>query len=308
MMTAVQSFYQRYVRAEDKIILGAIVCVMLLGFGFILENTFGARYTGNPIYPWTLLWFFPAILGLFLVALYARDLSPRWSLMAWMLSVFAFMYWGIRVLVSGTQLSPFYTIDPWLVRVDQSMGFDQLQWLAFTYQYHFLPRLLDKCYGFMNAEVMFLPWCLAGLGLARALRVFYMAILISFAIGALFYFFYPSTAPASMFSSPYFMEAQKNTFIKFYELHHGLPNTSLLGGMIAFPSFHVVWSVLCAYACKDKKYLWVPVVVLNTLIIVSTVMLGWHYLIDVIGGVVLAFLAILMAEWTHARYMGAPAR
>ena len=297
-------FLDVYLRVDDKVILAAIGLITLLGLGCMLANFAGPHYIGNPLFPWALFWMFPVVLGFFFVSIYAREQSPRWSLMAWGFSLFVFVYWSARTLNYGIQLTPFRTIDPWLVRLDQGMGFDQLQWLQFTYRYHFLPRLLFRCYVFLNNQIMLMPLCLAALGWVRALRVFYMTFLTSLAIGALVYYFFPSTAPASMFSSPYFMDAQMNTFIKFYELHHGLPNTSLQGGMIAFPSFHVVWSVLCVYACKEKAYLWVPMGVLNVLIIASTVMLGWHYLIDVIGGVVLALLSILMAEWIHARYIG----
>ena len=67
--------------------------------------------------------------------------------------------------------------------------------------------------------------------------------------------------------------------------------------MIAFPSFHVTWAILLTYACRAKKIFFYPVALYNLILIISTVLLGWHYAMDVIGGVVLAIAGIAAGEW-----------
>jgi membrane-associated phospholipid phosphatase len=91
--------------------------------------------------------------------------------------------------------------------------------------------------------------------------------------------------------------------MKFYQVHHFQAVTTMLGGMIAFPSFHVAWSVLLAYAALPWKKAFPFVAFWNALVIVSTVLLGWHYLVDVPAGLALAIVALAAGELTHRRLL-----
>ncbi len=62
-------------------------------------------------------------------------------------------------------------------------------------------------------------------------------------------------------------------------------------GLITFPSFHVVLTVLAAAALWPMRWLRWPVVIWAALIVVSTVATGIHYAIDVVGGLLVAGLA-----------------
>ncbi len=75
----------------------------------------------------------------------------------------------------------------------------------------------------------------------------------------------------------------------------------MLGGMIAFPSFHVAWAVLTTYAALPVRRLFWAVAALNVLVVASTVLLGWHYLVDVPAGLLLGALSLYAGERTHAR-------
>jgi membrane-associated phospholipid phosphatase len=70
-----------------------------------------------------------------------------------------------------------------------------------------------------------------------------------------------------------------------------------LGGMICFPSFHVIWAILCVAALWGYRFLRIPVALLAAMIILSTVTTGWHYFIDVLGGVVIAALSLSAARY-----------
>lgn len=62
-------------------------------------------------------------------------------------------------------------------------------------------------------------------------------------------------------------------------------------GLITFPSFHVVLTVLAAVALWPVRYLRWITTVWAALIVVSTVTTGIHYLIDVFGGLAVAGIA-----------------
>jgi membrane-associated phospholipid phosphatase len=59
-------------------------------------------------------------------------------------------------------------------------------------------------------------------------------------------------------------------------------------GLITFPSFHVVLTVLAAITLWPIRYLRWPAAIWAALIVISTVTTGIHYSIDVVGGLVLA--------------------
>lgn len=77
-------------------------------------------------------------------------------------------------------------------------------------------------------------------------------------------------------------------------------------GLVAFPSFHVAQCILTAIAFWHSRWLRVPAAVLAILMCISTVTTGWHYVIDVIGGVIVAIFAQCVAVWAFRRWVDAP--
>lgn len=75
-------------------------------------------------------------------------------------------------------------------------------------------------------------------------------------------------------------------------------DSTVLEGLIAFPSFHAVTAVIYAYYWWQIPYLRYAGLVVNGLMLVSTIPIGSHYLMDVVGGVVVAVTSI----WAAARY------
>jgi membrane-associated phospholipid phosphatase len=67
-------------------------------------------------------------------------------------------------------------------------------------------------------------------------------------------------------------------------------------GIVSFPSFHTVWAIFAASALWGFRYLRVPLVLLSTSIVLSTLTTGWHYLVDVLAGIVLAALSLVAAQ------------
>jgi membrane-associated phospholipid phosphatase len=71
---------------------------------------------------------------------------------------------------------------------------------------------------------------------------------------------------------------------------------SALQGVVSFPSFHTVLGVITIYALRDTRWLMVPVFLLNGTMIVSTLPVGGHHLLDVLAGAGLTFGAILLVR------------
>jgi membrane-associated phospholipid phosphatase len=65
-------------------------------------------------------------------------------------------------------------------------------------------------------------------------------------------------------------------------------------GVVTFPSFHTALAVICIWSTRRIAYLHLPMVLLNLVVIVSTLPIGGHYLVDVIAGAMIAAGAILL--------------
>jgi membrane-associated phospholipid phosphatase len=65
-----------------------------------------------------------------------------------------------------------------------------------------------------------------------------------------------------------------------------------MAGMVSFPSFHTIVAVLTAWALWPLRIIGPIAVLLNAILIVSTVPWGGHYLIDIPAGAAIAVLGI----------------
>lgn len=63
-------------------------------------------------------------------------------------------------------------------------------------------------------------------------------------------------------------------------------------GIVTFPSFHAAGAVLLAYGFWQFRWLKWPMLVLNIGVFLSSIVVGGHYLVDVIAGGLIAILAI----------------
>lgn len=290
-------------KTDDKIILSLLLAVIPFTIAYYFSNLIGADYATQSVINLHFLMIVGTLFVVYIASLHVRDFYPRAGLTIWAGVIFFFLFIVNSTMVHYLKLTPFSPIDFSLVKVDQFLGFHQTAWLNWTYAHPFIQTVLAHSYNLLDLELPLAPLILALLLQQRALRVLFISLILSFTVGSAIYYFFPTTAPASMFMDPHFTAAQHDTFIKFFQLHHSLPITTDKGGLIAFPSFHVIWATLLAYSFRHKKLWLYPFAVFNVLVIFSTFMLGWHYLIDVIAGLALAGLSIVAAEWIHKKFI-----
>lgn len=67
-------------------------------------------------------------------------------------------------------------------------------------------------------------------------------------------------------------------------------------GLVTFPSYHTVLAIITSYAARDARWVFVPVAILNAVVVVSTIPEGGHYLIDVVAGGAIALVSILFVR------------
>lgn len=286
------TFAQRYIPYELRLLFSLLLMAIVLGGLYIGINDVTHHYVGFNYLPLRWVIAAPIILALLLLALYAQDKAPRISFFTLTYTSYFFMMLSFAILTNGMQYTPFPTIDNNLLHVDQLIGFNTIALMQWTAQHPIVKKILELAYEFLNLEMILIPLLLPWFYQKKRVYQLLITMLIAFLLGTTIYYFFPTAAPISVLHSSYFLPAEYATVTKFYQIHHYLSVTTGDGGMIAFPSFHVIWALLLCYALRGKKWLFYPAVIINLVVILSTLLLGWHYLIDVGAAVILVFITV----------------
>lgn len=301
---ALNTFKNQYVDSGSWVLFSLLLFNVCLAAALNLTNLLDMHFTGNTFFPAEWGWANPLMLALFCVTLrFSKDLHPRVAFFTYYLPLYFFIAELIVWVTMGIQYTPFHPIDQTLLHWDQALHFSTPALLSFTQAHLFFHKLMIFTYNALEPELYALPLLMAALYCKRSTQTFLIAVLISYPIGALIYYFFPTTAPASIIHNPHFMAAQHDTYLKFYEVHHRMQiTTGTDGGLIAFPSFHVIWGILLAYLTIERKWIFYPVACFNALLILATMMLGWHYLVDVLAGATIAAGSLAAAVAIYRRY------
>ena len=85
------------------------------------------------------------------------------------------------------------------------------------------------------------------------------------------------------------------------DLHAGVFRTVTLTdmkGLISFPSFHTAAAIAVTWALRrQSRWIWIPVALLNVGLVSATVLLGLHYVADLIGTAALLAASLVLYRW-----------
>ncbi len=99
---------------------------------------------------------------------------------------------------------------------------------------------------------------------------------------------------------PYLSEASISGWHDIFESVRNGDVTKLgsntITGIVTFPSFHAAGAVLLAYGYMAIKWIRWPMLILNIGLFFSSIIIGGHYLVDVIAGGLIAVVAILIVK------------
>lgn len=226
---------------------------------------------------------------------------PTWQILCAIVIVMIFFLQIFQVGLEGASnvlLTPHTRIDAALATFDQHLGVNVTHLMAWTRQYPWFLHLLQTVYSSWIPLAISIPIIICTLGKSSHSHYRYITSwLLTIFIGCTIYFFWPTSAPASVYHSPYFTLSQHHLVTAFYQVHHNLPMTVQIDGLIAFPSFHVIDACLVTFACLDFWWLLIPVAIWNSLQILSTMALGYHYLADVLAGILIAIICHFIADY-----------
>jgi membrane-associated phospholipid phosphatase len=183
-------------------------------------------------------------------------------------------------------------VDAALLRADRALGFDWSGWTAVA---HADPRV---AWTLMRAYDSLIPQVVAAV-LALALWRSATPLLLRLVATGLATVVLSGIAPAigmrlDAAHVPHLLALRADRL--------AIVDPARLEGLIAFPSYHAVLAVLVAHALRSTpRVVRLPALALNAVMLVATISVGGHYLVDVLAGCALALAAIVCVPDDGAR-------
>jgi len=204
----------------------------------------------------------------------------------------------VSVVLASTNL-PY--ADDSLIRWDASLGF---HWLPV---YDFFRSRSDwfewtaSIYATLRWQPFLAIFILCFLNDERKCWLFIKAWVTSLALTLAIFPFFPAIAAATYYKAGPVIKGP--TPLTWLEVLHVSRSGSLrvlddrsFVGLITFPSFHAAAAVLLAWAFIDVRYLRWPFLALNMAMALSAIIIGGHYLVDILSGVIIAVLSIFLCS------------
>lgn len=265
--------------------------IVLLSISALLVNYTVYQYPANNYFPPDVLFLLLILIFFYLGLLVFFGKNSRVSAAGLELLYFFGVMSLVALATNATQLTPFTPIDNKIIAFEHAVHIDMAAVVEWTHQHPYFKLLLSLLYDSLPYQMCVIPLLVLALGKFNLLRDYYLLLLITTLVGFTFYYFYPTTAPASVINSPFFSPYQRATGLKFQQLHQHINPYTIEGGLIALPSFHAIWALLCVYLVKQWRTIFFILLVINLALIASCVLLGWHYPSDVIAAAILVSLS-----------------
>lgn len=190
--------------------------------------------------------------------------------------------------------------DAELARIDSAMNFNWLAWLEFIKARAWLRFILHYAYNSMIPQILALVFYFAHTGQNdRNREMFWIALL-----AAVVTVFISGLVPAL---GPHLKLVQFERDLLSIRAGQRVFELTDLNGIVTFPSYHTVLAVVFIYVSRPPCRWFVPVLVLNLLMLLAIPFAGQHYLTDMIAGAFVAAGSILTIKAVAQRRKDLPA-
>jgi PAP2 superfamily len=245
----------------------------------------------------------PSFFGLMLLlatALYCRWRNHRHlqeaSLLAvWMVALSILL--NLLMQICGRSSAPL--VDQQLAHIDRVLFAPLLPWI------HPIPVLQVIYDGLL--WLMLLALIVPSLqGRYRQSQQYVLAVVLAAFMTAALFMLWPAVGPWVVNGhQPSRQQAAVQAYLLLLKSPGPVTMDMDIAAIVSFPSFHVVLALLSAAALWPYRKLRLALVALCTAICISTVTTGWHYVIDLVGGLAVS-LAAQPAANALLRYVVTP--
>ncbi len=275
--------------ADMRVKLGLIT--LTVGWAATMSGRCGLRFTLADVCGWGGL-----LAGLFVVALYyqqrrrarfATAVEVLIQLVAFCPSFVVLMY---AIAASGRPL-----VDSELTHLDAVLGFRESVVVRWTHSHPVAGNFLATTYGTLMPQTLLAIIVLGLFDDGIALREFILRFMVCALVTAGLFLWFPAAGPfVSQSYQP--TDVQSHYLTHLHAMRDGATlalRWKEVEGLITFPSFHATWASLLALAYWRRRVLFPLFAALNAIVVVSTLTTGWHYLVDVLGGIIVCVLVLV---------------
>jgi hypothetical protein len=213
--------------------------------------------------------------------------------------------WGLIVTVIAPFTYVFAALDLRLyddefIVLDGMLGFDWLRYYEFFTSGKIIAFVLMVAYFSMVPQILFAILYFSHRGKYDRNDELFWTAAISLAITGVLSGIFPAAGALHHFRIGLEHAVHLHDFFALRDSTVTTFALSHMEGIVTFPSFHTVCAILLMYVYRGTR-IFIPVVWLNALLLLSTPIFGGHYLVDMVGGGVVALLSIYAANFARAR-------
>lgn len=215
---------------------------------------------------------------------------------------FVFSFVMLNYIASATT-RPFY--DETFYNMDLAIGFNWRDYVGWLNEHPIINQVFSLAYQSLKFQMFSVISALAITHQYQRLSGMMLAIMLSalscIVLAALFpavapYTYlkiqptdFPNVSQAAAYIHVSDLMAMREGSFKLFVISH-------LKGIVAFPSFHASLAVLLAWGFWTVPYLRWPFLLLNLTMLACIAPTGGHYMVDVIGGVVIALVMLAVMK------------
>jgi membrane-associated phospholipid phosphatase len=202
--------------------------------------------------------------------------------------------------------SPAPLHDALMIRGDVALGVSWPELCRWGQAHPQLREALQLPYFSLGAESLGVLLVIS-LFYPRRARRFSTALILSSVLTIPFLWFFPVGGPFSVYRNADLPQACFSYAVSGTEHYLAMREHSLaairlddIRGIIAFPSYHAAAAVLLTYFLRGIPLLFPAALVFNGLMIAATPLIGGHYVVDVLAGLVIAAITLCSVERLEA--------
>lgn len=211
----------------------------------------------------------------------------------------------LGILSYATSVSDAPLRDSALIAIDETMGFDWRHYLDVVAASPNASHFFHTVYLSSGPQILFIMVALFLIGKTEPIQRFMLAFIITSVITIALAALWPAMGGFTHYAidlvnypaiDPIGALSHAKTLLALRS--HTLTTFSFpMEGVVMFPSFHSALSILLVYAGWPLRWLRAPLLLLNMYILLSTPVIGGHYLSDVLAGIAIGIAAIAATQW-----------
>ncbi|MEJ7935244.1 phosphatase PAP2 family protein [Sphingobium sp. AN558] len=196
-------------------------------------------------------------------------------------------------------------VDRQLLIIDQFINYDWKSFSEFCSSRPWLIKILKSSYSTNISQAPIIAIALCFFERQDKFQRFAIAMLIGSLLTSIIFLLFPATTAWTYLNQERLarfvsdeLPLSSSGWIHDLNVLRDGGGRLILGasGIVAFPSHHCVTALLNIWACWSFKYARIPVLILNIFMIVSALICGGHYMVDLLAGVAVALASVALSQ------------